>query len=80
MLVDLRLVEGPELGLVLGDHGHLDLGGLEVGGEDGGEAVDRHLGQQGLETRPAALVKAVVAASPSTAVQCRVTWMVSSWL
>ena len=43
MLVDLRLVQGPELGLVLGDDGHLDLGGLEVGGEDGGEAVDRHL-------------------------------------
>merc|ERR1719397_1038855 len=43
VLVDLRLIQGLELGVVLGHNSHLDLTGFEVCREDGGQAVDGDL-------------------------------------
>merc|ERR1719412_1739453 len=43
VLVNLGLVQSLELGVVLGDDSHLDLTGLEVCREDGGQAVDCNL-------------------------------------
>ena len=43
MGVNLLLAEDLERGVLLGAHGHLDHGGLEVGWEVGGQAVDGHL-------------------------------------
>ena len=41
--VNLLLAEYVEVGLVLRHDGHLDLSGLEVGGQDGGQTVDGRL-------------------------------------
>ena len=43
MAENLLLAEDLELGVLLGAHGHLDHGGLEVGWEDSGQAIDGHL-------------------------------------
>ena len=43
MRVDVGLGQDPEFRVVLGDYGHFDVGGLEIGREDGGQAVDGQL-------------------------------------
>ena len=43
MRVDVGLGQDPEFRVVLGDYGHFDDGGLEIGREDGGQAVDGQL-------------------------------------
>ena len=43
MAENLLLAEDLELRVLLGAHGHVDHGGLEVGWEDSGQAIDGHL-------------------------------------